>query len=383
MIDLIRFELKKYVINRKNVIWLVVCSLILVIWLIYVTQNISDRAAFSKKVLSDNNYTYTDDLLENLEILKSTSSAEESQSYSYIIKSIERTYVRNKYIYAVRNGEISQSLSFISFFNMDETAMCMIDIDISGIFVKNIIYFMFSLISMIWIISCGYSVEKEKISKVSALALGNNQNINFIKIIVVLGLSIILNVFYGLVNIVLLMIRLKVEINIFNAPLFLIDGFEKCKSGISIGQYLLMQFGCAVIATFFVGLITLLVAKIARNTGIVFFVAALIIAILYGVELIEYWVYTNMVVGDKYYIMSAVTYNKMLKTINFFNPMALLNLKYFYQSPKFLTVGNWVIENIVITVFITVAFIDFLVGIISKDRLYEKRIIVFRNKKNT
>lgn len=161
----------------------------------------------------------------------------------------------------------------------------------------------------------------------------------------------------------------------YAAPLWYANGFEFCKSGVSVIHYMLMVYLFSIVMTITVMFLAYALSNITAKTAVV----ALIISFLVGaanlVEIANNGLYKKGYSTADKNIISYYTFIRLYRNLKKYNPFSLIDIKYYFTEPRFFSVGNLAVEIWIIPFFICLLLIVCSFLVIVKTNKYPKRTV--------
>lgn len=149
-------------------------------------------------------------------------------------------------------------------------------------------------------------------------------------------------------------------IKLLNCPLFLVEGFELCASGLKVWHLLLAAAGGCFLLSLLCVFLAMLLSLFLKKRVLAALASFAVFLIGAAAELLNMAIYENdfIVNTDRWYLISQVNFTRIMNRMKEFNPFALINASWYLEQPQYLTVGNWMYPIYVVPMLIIVAFVS-------------------------
>ncbi len=154
--------------------------------------------------------------------------------------------------------------------------------------------------------------------------------------------TLVVNLYFLAIFLVGQFICIGFSFSDLNTPLFLVEGYHMCASGATLGTLLFVQELLIIILSLLVTFITMVLSKrIGKN---IFAILASFMLFLIGalVDIVNLAIYKNSFIinKDQWYLLSLPTFNKLLDNMKLLNPFSVINIQYYLEQPRYLTLGS-------------------------------------------
>lgn len=229
--------------------------------------------------------------------------------------------------------------------------------------VKKVWFGWFSCLAVILILGHSFSIEGGKgILPVICATQKGEDCLYLSKILAGFTLSLAVSVYFFLLYLVEQWVLLGVNGRTFAEPLFLVDGYGMCASGMTIGRFLLGQEAASCLVTLLMAFVVMVCSKGIGRSIYAQIVSGVIFLAGTGIDLLNIAVYQNFLLQDyqKEYLFSTATLQKMIELEKRWNPFSLIQVSYYMEKPRFLLNGTWqypVYVSTVIASFVTLGIL--------------------------
>ncbi len=225
---------------------------------------------------------------------------------------------------------------------------------------------------VIFVLSNSFSIEWEShLADVVHVTRKGRERIILTKLLHGVFWSVISNFYFWGIYLAYQWFAVGMRSEDWSSPLFLVEGYQMCASGLTIFGYILRQIAAAALATIVIAVITMLLSKLTCK-GIFALLAALVIFIL-GIipDVMEVVLYNSIFLvdsGERYFLPRPEFY-RLLKFEKLGNPISLFQIKYFAQQPRYIQLGQYQYSMVIFPLLIAVI----LIGICIMLLLWTKR----------
>lgn len=234
--------------------------------------------------------------------------------------------------------------------------------------VKNSWFGWFSCLAVVFILGPSFCIEKKwKILDVLRVTKRGECVLYLSKILTGFVLAAAVSGYFFLLYVAVQWGLLGITMETFAKPLYFVDGFELCASGLCIGKVLLWQGICSLIVTVLCAFFTMAFSKVMSRGIYAQIVSLLSMAAASVIHLLSAFGYQNEFWDtDTFYLVSAATFYKILSAEKTWNPFSLIQGQYYLEEPRFFVIGTysyplWLIP-VILAVFIMGGLVLFLSG---------------------
>ena len=279
---------------------------------------------------------------------------------------------RSETINSILSG---QSSDMVTRYYYQEDNNHIVNRSIASLFIKNMVFGVVVSICAIFIICSSFSVEyKTGMYMLTKVTSKGHSNVNYIKYISGVLTAVALTIFFTAECLIANCIILRLDKSFFTCPLYLVDGYELCASGLTLTDYFIFQFAMTLLIALLTATVTMFFSKLVQKAPFAVFGSMVFVLSGVAVDLLNEYIYSNEFDTGSFRLMSVVTFNKLYESTKAINPYALLNVGYYLEKPRFTFVGEYAWTNWTFPMVVTLL----LVGIMSIYILHEKRIVTDR-----
>lgn len=197
---------------------------------------------------------------------------------------------------------------------------------------------------VILLLGSSFSIENQRnmLPLLCATKKGED-SLYFFKIMTGCIMAVATNIWFFFLYLVIQWFLLGINSNTFQMPLFLVDGYELCISGMTVGTITMYHFLFGLFVTILTAFVTMTCSK-GIGRGIYAKVASVLLFLIgTGADLFYYAIYKNPFVlnDDRWYLVSIAKMYQVMDIEKRWNPFSLLTLQYYFAKPRFLTWNGW------------------------------------------
>lgn len=366
MIQQMSFEMKKYIFRRSNALMLGVSFLLLFVLLLFSEWKVFwDKSSF-RKYLAYAGDSYTEELKENLQneyallgqelytampdgslmIVQEKAKAQgvygETRIADYallrdILECIETVEQRNQTIQILLDNENGAALNG---YYVPEQNCQLANRWQLGCMVNCAWFSWAACIVVILLLGASFSIEnKRRMFPLLCATKKGEDCLNVSKILTGCVTAATVNCCFFAVYLIIQWLLLGINSNTFRMPLFLVDGYELCASGMTVGAVMAYQFIFGTLAAVLAALTAMAFSKGIGKGGYARAAAVLLFMLGTGVDLLYYAIYQNPdVLNDsRWYLVSIPRMQRMMDMEKCWNPFSILTMQYYFTKPRFLT----------------------------------------------
>lgn len=241
----------------------------------------------------------------------------------------------------------------------------------AGLLLENMKYGFFAQICLILIICNSFSIESiTGMRSLTAITKKGKMEIYqsklYVAILAVLPVLVLFFIEYLIVNIC----TLKIGADIFGCPLYMIEGYEMCASGLSVRNVIVCQLLMAVPVTLLTAVLTLYFSKLIKIAPFAALSSMVFVGISMFMDFLNNKIYSGQFDTDSFRLMSEVTFMKLYECVKSLNPFSLLDSGYYYVKPRFTFLGRMAWTNYTFPIVISIL----LTGIFATLTIYTKKV---------
>lgn len=374
MIRQIWYEGKKYIFLRRNLVLLLILSLLFVGMLVFMewqvmiereasenffqatggsfNEETKEKIQTEQDALWEKMYTADSEgnlALDENEILKKgiygSTQIEEYDAMRKALDCIEVVEKRNRNMEILwKNREAGMGNAAVSDFYQKEDNHQLLNLIPLNCLVRHACFGWFSGAAVILFLGSAYSVEREKnILPVLSATSGGELSLYISKVFTGCILAVVISLYFFVLYMISQWLLLGIGVGDLSQPLFLVDGYELCASGLTVGGILMKQELFVLFVTVLLALITMALSR-GIGRGIYARVTASILLLVgTGIDLINIGIYQNDFHLDvsQWYLVSAATFYKIMGIEKMVNPFSLIQVSYYFQQPRYVTMGAY------------------------------------------
>lgn len=368
MIQMIKYEWKKYIIRKQNLYILLLLTLLFcgVIFFCeggYVTSKKSYQTFYgqlaprygedTRELLEEEaeelfNKIYTQGEDGTLALNKKEASKKgkygETQidDYALLNQALDCLTVeenRNQNIKIILNNPGSRMASEYE----EENNAFIADREKLNVIAKTAFFGWPACIFLILVFGVSFSMEHEKNTHTLLSITHKGEDALYVsKIMAAVIAVLVVNLYFFILYMAAQALFLGMKLSDLQQPLFLVEGYGLCASGHTLATLLLTQELFALLLSFMVVFLTMVFSKVTGKS--VFAIIASLVLFLAGValELINFGIYQNPFIAntDNWYLLSVASFYKIFAYEKMFNPFALIQISYYMEQPRFLVLGS-------------------------------------------
>ena len=360
MKNCVYYELRKTVFTRKNIIVAAVLALLMIGFLIWNERSFISEKKARERFFDDLGNVTGDELTDYL-------SSEEQKLYSKIFpddgeSGFDSSFAGKTGRYGIsnvgewalfkealkiaediqtRNENISIIIQNPENFAVDsyyeEDNIFFSDTKPQTEFVRNSCFGWIAVLACIIVLAGSFSVEKERgLHSMLQLFPKGGVRMSLRKYICGIVVGAVLVISYALIYCIAQFIILGLGFKELGMPLFMIEGYEMCASGMTVGGLFGYTVMFSIAAAAVMSSVTMLLSKLIGRTVFAGIGSCIIYAAGIAADVLYMGVYGNEFTDNSgdWYLISAPTFYKIYNTEKGFNPLALLNNSYYFQQPR-------------------------------------------------
>lgn len=393
MIQNMKYEMKKYIITKNNLIILVVLSLLSVGILFWneesyvVEKNVRQRffhkiesmhlsAADKQKMEQEKDQTeqeiYEEDLVtpKRAEMKKKGKYAD-TKLYDYclldeVLTCIDTMEKRNKNTAFLAENDQSLEGEY-----QKEHNRTLVDQKKLNLFVQNTNFGISACLLTIFLLCASFSIEYEcNVDPVLRITPKGKEKRVASKIATGMAVALVANLFYGALYCFCQFLFLGVTFQDWKQPLFFVDGCQICASGATIGGFIAKQLLVSVLISILTAFLTMLFSKLFRKSML----SLAVTCVIFGTALLPD-LFNDVVFSGKYtihindwYFLSEPEFYRLLRTEKLFNPISLLRFQYYTGQPRYLQLSGYQYPAVIFPVLVAALLIVFIGTMLFKRR---------------
>lgn len=366
MMQQVKFEMKKYIFRRSNLIILVLSSLLFAVLILFSEWKVFLDKTSSVKFFSYMGDSYTEEVKEKLqdEYEQLRGEIYTTMPDGSIIVEQEQVFAQGSYgkTKIEDYGLIAEALESIEAVEKrNETIQILLenqnDTVLNGYYVSeqnnqianrkqldcfvNFAWFSWgSCLMVILLLGSSFSIENQRkmLPLLSATKKGED-SLYFSKIITGCIMAVAVNVWFYFLYMIIQGFLLGISSDTFRMPLFLVNGYELCISGMTVGNIMTFHFIFGVFVTILTALVTMTCSKSIGRSIYAKVASVLLLLTGTGVDLFYYAVYQSsfMFNDDRWYLVSIAKMYQIMNLEKKWNPFSLLTMQYYFAQPRFFT----------------------------------------------
>lgn len=238
-----------------------------------------------------------------------------------------------------------------------------------GLFVGNMSFGVTACFLVIFLLCSSFSMEYEvHVRPVLCVTKIGEDRIGLAKISCGVFLTLVANVFYSGLYCLCQFLFLGMRIQDWKQPLFYVDGCEICASGMTMQSYFIKQFLVSVIISILIALFTMLLSKRLRKGVLSLITVFIVFMIAFLPDLLNDVVYSSkyIIQMKDWYFISEPEFYRLLQTEKICNPVSLLRFQYYAEQPRYLQISNYQYPVEVFPVLTALVLIVILGAVILK-----------------
>lgn len=372
MIQMIRFEMKKYVFRKHNI------YILLLFTIIFCFANFfGERQCFEEKHEIHSYYniigdTFTDKTKKTLEeeqslieskiyrkddngnLIPNQEEIRKKGKYSVTqmgdlglisraLGCIEVVEKRNRNMAIIMDNSNSYQSGLLSMAYTAEKNNMLIDRLRLQAFSSNMYFGWPICILLVIIFSASFCTEREKnILGVLSITKRGEWSLYISKLITGIIVTIIVNLYFLTVFLLNQKVLIGLSISDLNQPLFLVNGYEMSASGDTLLTLLLTQGLLVIILSLVVTFAVMVLSKCIRKNVYVMISTLILFFVGTGVDIINLGIYKNDYIQntENWYLVSVTTFHKLLEYVKLLNPFSVINVQYYLEQPRYLSLGS-------------------------------------------
>lgn len=369
MIQLIKYEFKKYVIKKYNFYILIALTVLFMGALFLGEGNYFFEKGTRSSFFSKIGTTYSEETKESLisesdklsesmyhtnaegELIFDTGaknrkgkySESQVQDYELLQSAMECIHInekRNINTSILTSGTYSKEAAFGGY--KKENNHVMVDRQKIQAFIKHMYFGWTSCIYLIILFGFSYSIEREKnIEALLSITQKGEGTVYLVKLLTAFIAVFATNLYFFLIFMMTEFLLVGNWLSIMSSPLFLVDGYEMCASGLTVLPIFLLQMLFSIVLSLLITFLTMFFSRVIRKGNITVFCTLVLLLLGVTIDVLNMGIYQNEFItdSDNWYIISATTFRKILKSDKMLNPFALINIQYYMEQPRFLFFG--------------------------------------------
>lgn len=391
----IKYECKKYIFTKKNIVVMVLLIIAMLVILVfneggYLFEKSVRRTFFSQmkqefssadkqqiqEEMDQIQQELYDDTEEGLELNKA--KAEEIGKYGVskldeygflraVLQCIEKTEKRNRNMAVIKENNLDNMEDYVK----EDNRMIVDDLKLTAA-VNNMSYGWVPCLGVILFLCSSYALEYEnKVNSLIEITKRGRGAIVAAKIMTGVFTAVIVNVMFWIVYLFMQWGILGMTPADWKMPLFLADGCQMCTSRLTILDFLLKQMLVSILVSVLAALFTIVVSRVIKRGSYTLFVSVILFVITMLPDILNTAIYNNVFLKDKtdWYLMSTPAFYKLLDMEKRINPVSMLHFEYFVQKPGYVQIAGAYYKAEVFPMLVALMGIALLVVIL----LYEKR----------
>lgn len=217
--------------------------------------------------------------------------------------------------------------------------------------------------------------EKNHTSLILATTKYGYQNNIACKMRIVFLLSIMIQIILNFEYYLICMIRFPISKWELIAPLFYAKGFELCPGNYTVVKYIIFELLAGIITTFFFSMFTIALSCLLKRKILSIVISEICFAISIAINIIYDYLYHGAYTTDSEYIISTYAFGKFYEIWRLINPFAFVQLKYYFEQPRFLITDTFVIDKYLIPLLIVCLFIILFDLFTKKKYQFARRVL--------
>lgn len=366
MIQNMKYEMKKYIFTRNNLLFFVILSLLSIGILFwnegsYINDKNSRQRFFEK--IERINFS-----AEDKQKIKQERDKVKKEIYKddFVTPKKDEMKKQGKYAdtklddYCLLDEVLScidlmekrnRNMAFLSDHDQGwngkyrkENNQALVDQKKLGLFVDNMSFGVTACFLVIFLLCSSFSMEYEvHVRPVLCVTKIGEGRLGLAKISCGVLLALVANVFYSGVYCLCQFLFLGMKIQDWKQPLFYVDGCEICASGMTIQSYFIKQFMASVIISVLIALFTMLLSKLLRKGILSLITAFIVFFIAFLPDLLNDVVYSSkyIIQMKDWYFISEPDFYRLLQMEKICNPVSLLRFQYYAEQPRYLQISNY------------------------------------------
>lgn len=286
-------------------------------------------------------------------------------------KDAERVTTRNTNIKTVLNNPGDFAVDAYYEENNDSFA----DSSYLTYFINNAHFGWVAVIICIIILASSCSVERESgMDKVIMLTPKGNFNLYLRKTAIGAVTALAVTVFGALWYLFVQWIMLGIGFKELAAPLFMVNGYEMCASGITVGGLFVHMTLMAALAAVLMACITVLLSRCIGKSVFAGISAFAVYAIGILCDIIYLTNYAKQITAGSsdWYLVSVPTFYKIYNMEKRINPLALLDVKYYFEQPRLSHLFTGYYNAYLIPIMVTVILCFVMFALTVREDRYGK-----------
>ena len=389
----IKYECKKYIFTKKNIV-VMVLLIVAVLGILafneggYLYEKSTRRIFYSQmkqefssadkqqiqEEMDQIQQELHDDTGEGLELNKAkeigkygVSKLDEYDFLRAVLQCIEKAEKRNRNMAVIKENNLDNMEDYVK----EDNRMIVDDLKLTAA-VNNMSYGWVPCLGVILFLCSSYALEYEnKVNSLIEITKRGRGAIAAAKIMTGVLAAVIVNVIFWMVYLLIQWGILGMTPADWKMPLFLADGCQMCASGITIFDFFLKQMLVSILISVLAALFTIVLSRAIKRGSYTLFVSVILFVIMMLPDIINTAIYNNEFLMDKtdWYLMSAPAFYKLLDMEKRINPVSMLHFEYFVQQPRYVQIAGAYYKAEVFPMLVAIVGIALLVVIL----LYEKR----------
>ena len=391
----IKYECKKYIFTKKNIVAMVLL-IVAVLGILafneggYLYEKSTRRTFYSQmkqefssadkqqiqEEMDQIQQELHDDTGEGLELNKAkakeigkygVSKLDEYDFLRAVLQCIEKAEKRNRNMAVIKENNLDNMEDYVK----EDNRMIVDDLKLT-VAVNNMSYGWVPCLGVILFLCSSYALEYEnKVNSLIEITKRGRGDIAAAKIMTGVLAAVIVNVIFWMVYLLIQWVILGMTPADWKMPLFLADGCQMCASGITIFDFFLKQMLVSILISVLAALFTIVLSRAIKRGSYTLFVSVILFVIMMLPDILNTAIYNNEFLMDKtdWYLMSAPAFYKLLDMEKRINPVSMLHFEYFVQQPRYVQIAGAYYKAEVFPMLVAIVGIALLVVTL----LYEKR----------
>lgn len=236
--------------------------------------------------------------------------------------------------------------------------------------VSNMLFGGVPCLLLIFILSSSFAMEYESnVNPVLRITKKGGQ-IYISKLLTGIIIAIVTNLFFWGIYYICQFFLLGMTPQDWRQPLFLVEDCQMCASGMSIQSLLVKQIFASMLVSVLIAMLTMLLSKAIKKSIFASLVTFAIFVITLLPDLLNTVFYSSTYVTkmNDWYLMSEPEFYRMLQIEKTFNPISLLQFRYYVEQPIYTQISNYQYPTEIFPILAAV----FLIGIFGMVLSWKK-----------